>query len=96
MDVEPLHTKIEKSIETFLGTILLENPAGFPWDESNLYMLSPDGKIRWMAEKPDARTLFSRVTLNKDGETFSAYTLGGHACDLELRTGKLIGYTTLK
>ena len=48
------------------------------------------------AEKPDAKTLFSRVTLNKDGETFSAYTLGGHACDLDLRTGKLIKFTTLK
>jgi hypothetical protein len=96
MDFQPLHTTIEKTIQTFLGDIFLESPTGFPWDESNLYMASKDGRIIWKAEKPDPKTLFSRVTLNKDGETFSAYTLGGHACDLELRTGKLISFTTLK
>ena len=96
MELNPIHTKVEKVIQTFLGNIVLEDPVGYPWDESNLYMVSENGKIIWQAEKPDARTLFSRVTLNKDGETFSAYTLGGHACDLELRTGKLIRFTTLK
>jgi hypothetical protein len=96
MDLQPVHTKIEKTIETYLGNIILENPNGFPRTESNLYMVSPDGKIAWKAEKPDPNTHFSRVKLNPDGETFSAYTLGGHACDLELRTGKLISFTTLK
>lgn len=83
-------------IQTFVGDIVLEEPKGFPWKESNLYMVTKDEKIIWTAEKPDPTTLFSRVKLNDDGETFSAYTLGGHACDLELRTGKLLGFTTLK
>jgi len=96
MDIKPLRTKIEKTIETFLGNIILESPTGFPWTESNLYLISADGKVVWSAEKPDPNTHFSRVKLNPDGETFSAYTLGGHACDLELRTGKLISFTTLK
>lgn len=96
MELNPLYTTIEKNIQTFLGEIVLEDPKGFPWNESNIYMVSSNGQVMWTAEKPDPNTLFSRVKLNPEGETFSAYTLGGHACDLELRTGKLIRFTTLK
>jgi len=96
MDFQPLHTKIDKTIQTMFGHILLESPDGFPRGDSNLYCLASDGKIVWRAEKPDADTLFSRVRLNEDGDTFSAYTIGGHACELELRTGKLISHTSIK
>ena len=96
MYLEPLHTKIEKQIETFLGDIVMESPNGFPQHESNIYMVGKDGKIMWKAELPDPKTHFSRVKLNTDGETFSTYTLGGHASDHELRTGKLINFTMLK
>jgi hypothetical protein len=96
MDPEPLHTQIQKTIQTFLGVIVLENSMGFPHDESNLYMLSPGGTIVWSAEKPDADALFSRVKLNQDGDTLSAYTIAGHACDLELRTGKLLSQTKIQ
>ena len=96
MDSQPLHTKIEKSMQSAPGTIVLENPSGFPRFESNLYCVSQNGKIIWKAEKPDTSTLFSRVRLNEDGTTISAYTIGGHACELELRTGKLISHTTIK
>ena len=96
MDPEPLHTKIDKTIQSAPGTIVLENPSGFPRYESNLYCISQSGKIVWKAEKPDASTLFSRVKLNEDGDTISAYTIGGHACELGLRTGKLISHTTIK
>ena len=96
MELQPLHTKIDKSMQSALGTIVLENHSGFPRYETNLYCVSPNGKIVWKAEKPDASTLFSRVKLNEDGDTISAYTIGGHACELELRTGKLISHTTIK
>ena len=96
MDPQPLHTKIDKAIQSAPGTIVLENHSGFPRAESNLYCISPNGKILWKAEKPDASTLFSRVRLNEDGDTISAYTIGGHACELGLRTGKLISYTVIK
>jgi len=85
MEIEPLHTKIEKTIQTMFGHIVLENPGGFPLGESNLYCISADGKTIWTAEKPDVNTLFSRVKLNEDGYTLSTYTIGGHACELELR-----------
>jgi len=78
------------------GYIVLESPSGFPLGESNLYCISADGKTIWKAEKPDVNTLFSRVRLNEDGNTFSAYTVGGHACELELKTGNLISYTSIK
>ena len=96
MEIEPLHTKIEKTIHTMFGHIVLESPSRFPLGESNLYCISVNGKTIWRAEKPDVNTLFSRVRLNEDGDTLSAYTIGGHACELELRTGKLISQATIK
>ena len=96
MDLKPLFTTIEKTIQTYLGEIVLENPKGFPRMATNIYLVTSQGKIFWKAEKPEETTLFSRVKLNEDGKTFSAYTVGNHACDLDLETGKLLGFTTLK
>jgi len=96
MELQPRHTKIEKSMQSNLGTIVLENPSGFPRYESNLYCIAQSGKIVWQAEKPDPSTLFSKMRLNEDGDTISAYTIGGHACELGLRTGKLISHTVIK
>jgi hypothetical protein len=95
MDIQPRHTKIDKIIQTKLGLILLEAPDGFPRGGSNLYCVAPSQKLIWNAEKPDPNTLYSRVKLNEDG-TLSAYTIGGHACELELSTGRLISQMTIK
>ena len=96
MDTQPLHTKIDKTIQTRVGLVVLENPDRFPYAESNLYCIAPNNKILWKAEKPDAGTLYSRVKLNEDGATLSTYTIGGHACDVELSTGKILSQTTIK
>ncbi len=96
MDIQPLHTKIDKTIQVNAGVIVLENPSGFPRNDSNLYLIGSDQKIVWKAEKPDANAYFSRVRLNEDGETFSAYTVHGHACELVLKTGKLISFTSIQ
>lgn len=96
MNVEALHTHIEKTIQINAGVIVLENPVGFPFNDTNLYLINQKGEIVWKAEKPVPGTSFSRVKLNEDGDTFSAYTLGGHACELELRSGKLISFTSFK
>ncbi len=96
MEIQPLHTKVNKTITTAFGIIVLEAPEGFPRADSNLYCLSRSDEIIWKAEKPDADTLFSRLRLNEDGDTLSAYTTRGHACELELKTGKLISYTSIK
>jgi hypothetical protein len=94
MEVKPLHTTVDKQIQTMAGEIVLENHAGFPKDESNLYLLGSDGKIVWKAEKPDPRTLYSRIKLN-DNYTLSTYTINGHLCDLDLETGKIISSSSL-
>lgn len=96
MDTQPLHTKIDKIIQTRVGLVILEIPDRFPYTESNLYCLAPNNKILWKAEKPEPNTLYSRVRLNEDGATLSTYTTGGHACDLELNTGRLISQATIK
>ncbi len=96
MDIAALYTRIEKIIEINAGILVLESPGGFPHKETNLYLVSHRGELLWKAEKPDPYTSFSRVKLNEDGETFSAYTLGGHACEFDLQTGKLISFTRLQ
>jgi len=96
MDIQPLHTKIDKSIQTTRGYIVLEEAAGFPRGESNLYHVSGDGKMIWTAEKPDPYTLYSRVRIGDDGLTLSTYTIGGHACDLDLQSGKILSKTSIQ
>ena len=96
MEIQPIHTKVEKSIQTLFGVVVLESTGGFPKTESNLYCASADGKVVWNAEKPDPYTLYSRVKLNEDGTTLSTYTLSGHACELDLRTGKILSKTSIQ
>jgi len=91
-----LHTKVEKSIQLTAGTIVLEDPKGFPNKESNLYYVDQDEKIVWRAEKPAPDTLYSRVRLNDDGKTLGTYTLSGHACELDLQTGKILSQTRIQ
>lgn len=94
MEVKAMHTKIEKQIQTVDGEVVLESHSGFPVNESNLYLLGANGDIAWKAEKPEPKTLFSRVKLNDD-YTLSTYTIHGHACEVDLHTGKIIGNTTV-
>ena len=94
--IEPLHTRIEKTIQTMMGTIILEDPKGFPRDESNLYCLGHQDEMVWKAEKPEPQGLYSRVMLNPDGNSLSAYAITGEACELELGTGKLISQVKIK
>lgn len=96
MEITPIHTKVEKSIQTMFGFVILESSEGFPRGESNLYCISADGRIVWKAEKPDLYTLFSRVRLNEDGSSLSTYTLSGHACDLDLASGKILNKTSIQ
>jgi hypothetical protein len=96
MDIQPLHTKIDKSLQSSHGTIVLEDHSGFPRGESNLYCVSANGEILWHAEKPDPYTLYSRMRFNDDGLTLSTYTIGGHACDLDPGTGKILSTTSIQ
>ena len=96
MDIQPQHTKIDKTIQTMFGVIVLESPSGFPRGDSNLYCIASNQKLFWKAEKPEPNTLYSRVRLNEEGDTLSTYTIGGHACELELRSGKIISQATIK
>ena len=96
MEIDPLHTKVEKTIQITYGTIVLESPVGFPRAECNLYCVSREGKIVWTAEKPEPSTLFSRVKLNENAVTISTYTLSNHACELNLATGNIVSQTSLQ
>jgi len=96
MDLQPLHTKIDKSIQTVHGTLVLENHVGYPRGESNLYCVSSDGRIAWHAEKPDSYTFYSRMMLGDDGSVISTYTINGHACDLDPKTGKILNQSSIQ
>jgi hypothetical protein len=90
IEIEPLHTKVQKTIQTMVGIIVLEEPGGFPFNETNLYCIGPDGKIVWKADKPEPAGLYNRVMLNPDGNTLSAYAITGQACEIDLTNGDLI------
>lgn len=95
-EIDPLHTSIEKLITTNRGTIVLEQHARFPSGESNLYCVGDSGRVIWTAEKPSPTALYTRVKLNDDGDTLSAYTAGGESCELSMRTGKLISQASIR
>jgi hypothetical protein len=94
--IEPKHTTVDKTIQTMNGSVVLENPKGFPREESNLYCVGHEGEMVWQAEKPDAAGLFNRVMLNTDGNTLSAYTVTGQACEIDLLNGSLISHVKIK
>ena len=93
-EIEPLHTQIIKNIQTMMGSVVLEDPRGFPWDETNLYCVGHQGKIIWQAEKPEPDGLYNRVMLN--GDNLAAYAVTGQACEIELISGKLISQVKIK
>ena len=94
--IEPLYTEIEKTIQTNVGRVILENHTGFPSSESNLYCRTENGKVVWHAEKPEAISLYTRVKLDEENFTLSAYANTGHACEIDLATGKLISKASIK
>lgn len=94
MNLTPLFTTVEKTIQLIDGVVVLENHNGFPFNESNLYLLDARGRIVWKAEKPEARALFSKIKLNED-RTLSTFTTHGYLCEIDLNTGKIISQTRL-
>lgn len=94
-ETNPLHTTIEKATQTMMGTVVLEDPKGYPRDESNLYCIGHNGEMVWKAQKPEPAGLYNRVMLNENGDTLSAYTVTGQACEIELVTGKLISHVKI-
>jgi hypothetical protein len=89
-DYQPRHTKIEKEIVTSFGVVVLEHPVGYARNESNLYCVSNDGKIVWFAELPEVNVLYTRVKFDDQGVKLLTYSTRGHACEIDLRTGKLL------
>ena len=95
MEIQPLYTTVEKTIQVKNGTIIMESHGGFPTNDSNLYLLDASGTVLWKAEKPAPKTLFSKVKLNDD-MTLSTFTVNGQFCDISLDTGKIISSTSFK
>lgn len=96
IDIEPLHTQVQKTIQTVVGIVVLEEPNGFPHNESNLYCIGQRGEMVWKAEKPEPAGLYNRVMLNTNGDTISAYAVTGQACELELASGNLLRQVKIK
>jgi hypothetical protein len=93
---QPRHTKIEKVIALRTGNVILEDHVRYPLNESNLYFVSETGEAVWDAERPAPDAHYIRVKLDEEGTHLSAYTTGRHACDLDLKTGKLLSRIEFK
>jgi len=90
------HTAIQKVIALKGGYVILEDHLRYPLAESNLYFVSETGEPIWEAERPAPDAHYIRVKLDDDGTRLSAYTTGRHACDLDLKTGKLLSQIEFK
>jgi hypothetical protein len=95
-EMEPRHTKIEKVISIKTGKVILEDHIRYPLNESNLYFLAESGELVWLAERPAPDAHYIRVKLDEDGEKISAYTTGRHACEIDLKSGKLLSQIEFK
>ena len=95
-ELAPRYTRIVTVIEVSAGRAILEDNARYPLGESNLYFVSLNGEILWQAERPAPDAHFIRVRLNEDGRSLSAYTTGRHACEIELKSGKLLSQIAFK
>jgi hypothetical protein len=67
IEIEPLYTQVQKTIQTIVGIVVLEDPNSFPHNESNLYCVGLNGGIVWKAEKPEPAGLYNRVMLKRTG-----------------------------
>ncbi len=95
-NLQPRHTTIQKVIALKGGNVILEDHVRYPLGESNLYFVSDVGELVWDAERPAPDAHFIRVRLDDDGMQLSAYTTGRHACELDLKTGKLLSQIEFK
>lgn len=93
--IEPRHTQIEKTIDTVVGKVVLENSGSYPRDESNLYCVSDTGKVVWFAERPVDGSHYTRLRFDDQGEKLLTYSTRGHACEVDLRTGKLLSQVSM-
>src|SRR5437016_3967889 len=95
-DFKPRYTGIEKEINAQIGTVILENPSGHPRTEPNLYCVGQDGKVIWVAQVPEVGALYTRVKFDEQGEKLLTYSTRGHACEIDLQTGKLLNQISIK
>lgn len=95
-EIEPRRTKVATVIEVRTGKAILEDHARFPLTESNLYFVSLDGEVLWEAERPAPDAHYIRVRLNENGASLFAYTTGRHACEIDLKSGKLLSKIEFK
>jgi hypothetical protein len=89
-DDQPRHTRIQKVISVPAGKAILEDHTRHPPGESNLYFVAENGELVWQAERPTSKSLYIRVKLNQDGRTLSAYTTDSTACEIDIKSGKLL------
>ncbi len=95
-NLQPRHTTIQKVIALKGGNVILEDHVRYPLAESNLYFVSETGELVWDAERPAPDAHYIKVRLDDDGMQLSAYTTGRHACELDLKTGKLLSQIAFK
>ncbi len=93
---KPDTRKLKRLYPFKTGKVILEDHNQYPLNESNLYFLSENGELVWNAERPAPDAHYIRVKLDEDGEKISAYTTGRHACEIDLKTGKLISQIEFK
>ena len=92
----PRYTRITKVITVSGGKAILEDHTRYPPGECNLYFLADNGSLVWHAERPTPETHYIRVRLSEDGRVLSAYTTDAIACEIDIKSGKLLSQIAFK
>lgn len=90
MNLTARHTKIVEQISTSFVALVREDYFGYPEAESNIYMVGPDGTIRWFAERAMEKDAFANPIHELGNTTFKCASWKGFTCEIELKTGKLV------
>ena len=96
MELIPRHTQIVETIQTRFGLLAREEYFQFPEDESNLYMISPDGVLLWVAERVMEGDVYANPIVRIDQAQISCASWKGYDCEIDLRSGKLLRATFTK
>lgn len=80
-----------ETIDTPFGTLIREDHYGYPPTESNLYMVDAQGVPLWFAERAMPDDAFANPIRYSGGLSFKCGSWNGFECQIDLRTGKLLG-----
>ena len=85
------HTQIIEMVDTDFGTLVREDCHGYPTEESNLYLVDPENNVLWFAQRAMKDDCYANAVIPVSKDKIKCFSGKGVECEIDLRTGRLIG-----